>query len=304
MLGFNYFNQKSIHRTYAHIWARAYMCAVRAPTVGTGAPLFKVSPWALKLWQRRDPPPDHHHHHHHPLFSAPSQLQNITRASLGSSRGGNVIWKRGANPAQQQLLPNHNNLGKGCGLYFMGGEGPRMFIYLSPQSALMRACACVSVRVCLSVCDRILLTFNLCGEQNPKVTKSRLLRLTPQPVLWAPWWICKNNLFHLSKHNNEFWIARLPFTFLPACFHCCHFSAGIITLRAISYFKYANTDTTSLQTVYVRTYVRGGGEGERGRVGCGGAAFLKCPASAYFFFSQYEKSLRVRLISRARRDLN
>jgi len=79
-----------------------------------------------------------------PSLQHPSQQQEFYQSFLGEKRRGNVIWKRGANAPQQQLFPNHSNLGKGCGLYFMGEVG-RMFIYLSPQSALR--CMCMSVLV-------------------------------------------------------------------------------------------------------------------------------------------------------------
>lgn len=94
---------------------------------------------------------------HSPSLQHPSQPQKYYQSFPREKQRGNVIWKRGANPPQQQLFPNHNNLGKGCGLYFMGGEGPRMFIYLSPQSALR--CVCVLVCVCDKLSHSSLSTF-------------------------------------------------------------------------------------------------------------------------------------------------
>lgn len=128
---------------HIHVCEWKCTCVVSVPTLGTGAPLFKVSPRALNLWQRsrRD---------FSPLSLTPLPAAKYYQSFPGEKQRGNVIWKRGANPPQQQLLPNHNNLGKGCGLYFMGGEGPRMFIYLSPQSAL--TCACVCLCVCAQIC--------------------------------------------------------------------------------------------------------------------------------------------------------
>lgn len=138
--------------TQVHIWLQCVCVVCCVPTVGTGAPLFKVSPWALKLWlrARRDFSPSLQH---------PSQPQKYYQHFPREKQRGNVIWKRGVNPPQQQLLPNHNNLGKGCGLYFMGREGPRMFIYLSPQSALM--CVCVRACVCLRLDVSVIVLFFL-----------------------------------------------------------------------------------------------------------------------------------------------
>lgn len=152
---------------HRHEWECA--CVLCALTVGTGAPLFKVSPWALKALTEKcrhgfsphTPPPTPSSLQHL------SQPQNYYQSFPGEKQRGNVIWKRGANPPKQQLLPNHNNLGKGCGLYFMGGEGPRMFIYLSPQSA--SRCVYVCVRLCLWQ-DLSSLTLNL-YRNKPKVTR-------------------------------------------------------------------------------------------------------------------------------------
>ena len=124
-------------------------------TLCTGAPLFKVSPWALRLWQRNETRFLPRKIPLSLLFHTPPNHKKYYQSVPGEKQRGNVIWKRGANPPQQQLFPNHNNLGKGCGLYFMGGEGPWMFIYLSPQSALRGVCVFVCVIVCcMCVCVR------------------------------------------------------------------------------------------------------------------------------------------------------
>lgn len=69
----------------------------------TGAPLFKVSPWALSSDREADE------------VSAPLPTAKILPELPWGGGEGNVIWKRGKHRAQQQLFPNHNNLGKGCG---------------------------------------------------------------------------------------------------------------------------------------------------------------------------------------------
>lgn len=192
-----------------------HACAVCAPTVGTGAPLFKVSPWALKLWQRtrRGPPPLHS------LSNTPPNRKKYYKSFPGEKQRGNVIWKRGVNPPQQQLLPNHNNLGKGCGLYFMGGEGPRMFIYLS-QRQHWGVCACKRVCVCVtrSVIAHFILTQDrarghqsLCRVPRPvtprRVTRAhaeyvKIINLVHQNIVM--------NVWHAENLIELVWCHSLP----------------------------------------------------------------------------------------------
>lgn len=120
-----------------------------------------VSPWAQKLWQWTSwgfssQKPSH--------SITPPNHKTITRASQGRSGGGKRDLEETTNPPQQQLFPNHNNLGKGCGLYFMGGEGLWMFIYLSQQSALR--CACVFTQDLSSLSALFYFTFTFTLNSN------------------------------------------------------------------------------------------------------------------------------------------
>lgn len=120
-----------------------------------------VSPWAQKLWQWTSwgfssQKPSH--------SITPPNHKTITRTSQGRSGGGKRDLEETANPPQQQLFPNHNNLGKGCGLYFMGGEGLWMFIYLSQQSALR--CACVFTQDLSSLSALFYFTFTFTLNSN------------------------------------------------------------------------------------------------------------------------------------------
>lgn len=119
--------------TNAHIWMGVCTvvlwsgrCSIiQSISLGFGSDITCI--WNLTLPYPETPPPT---------------AEKLPELPWGRQRG-NVNWLRGTNPPQQQLFPNLNNLGTCCVLYFMGGEGLRMFIYLSPQSALICVCACM-----------------------------------------------------------------------------------------------------------------------------------------------------------------
>lgn len=165
------------------------------------AQVLHYSDYLLGLWSS-DREPDRAFLPYAPLpptLKHPSQQPKYYQSFPGEQQRGNVIWMRGGNAPQQQLFPNHNNLGKRCGLYFMGGEGARMFIYLSPQSALR--CVCVHVRAC----DRYLSThFLLLHEYaQGEYSHCRETGLKLQPALCSYDEYVVSNQFYVSKYYNE-----------------------------------------------------------------------------------------------------
>lgn len=204
-----------------------------------------------------------------PLFPATPLLtaKILPELPRGEASGGDVIWKTGANPPQQQLFPNHNNLGKGCGLYFMGGKGPRMLIYLFPPSALrcMRTCACDKMahrllfifigiqhrRIVLLW--RILLQLELCSHDE----YVKVINFMRPNIIMNVW-----NVETLVEP-----VLSSSLTFIDATS-----SMGTITWRAISYFKYANINVVQPQTVYIQKR-----SGLRHR-----NLFLKCHSGSIF----------------------
>lgn len=114
----------TVHR-HIHEWKCTRV--VCASTAGTGAPLFKVSPWALKLWQRtrRDFSPSLQH---------PSQLQNITRTSLGRSRGETWSGREGRIHHNNSCFQITTTWGRGVGyILWVERDHGCSFIYLHSQ---------------------------------------------------------------------------------------------------------------------------------------------------------------------------
>lgn len=228
-----------------------------AQIVGTGAAVFKVSPWALKLWQGtrqgfflHTPPP----------CNTPPSRKNITRASPGRSRG--ETW------SGREARIHHNNScfqitttwGRVVGyILWVERDHGCSFIYLHSQH--WGVCVCVLVCVCDKLSHSSLSTFTGTRLRSLVTLQSSETSATASHV--CRWWVCKNNQFHASKYYNEcmkhrksYWVGLMPFTFPFTRFHRCHFSTGTIMLRAISYFKYANINAGQPQTVHVQKICR------------------------------------------------
>lgn len=192
-----------------------HACAVCAPTVGTGAPLFKVSPWALKLWQRtrRGPPPS---------TLSPTPLptaKNITRASPGRSRGETWSGREGWIHHNNSCFQITTTWGRVVG-YILWVERDRgcSFIYLHSQH--WGVCACKRVCVCVtrSVIAHFILTQDrarghqsLCRVPRPvtprRVTRAhaeyvKIINLVHQNIVM--------NVWHAENLIELVWCHSLP----------------------------------------------------------------------------------------------
>lgn len=198
--------------THAYHLGAGVTCEPRAvPTVGTGAPLFKVSPWALKLWLRgrRDPSAA-------TATAAAttkslqhsSQLQNITGASPGRHRGETWSGREGRIHHNNSCFQITTTWGRGVGyILWVEWDHGCSFIYLHSQ----HWCVCVRVCVCVNSARApgcVTANFDLRGKgKSPKVSRSH-------NFLWS--WGGereKNKKPRLVwKCNNDFWIKPQPFT--------------------------------------------------------------------------------------------
>lgn len=273
--------------THAYHLGAGVTCEPRAaPTVGTGAPLFKVSPWALKLWLRgrRDPSAA-------TATAAAttkslqhsSQLQNITGASPGRHRGETWSGREGRIHHNNSCFQITTTWGRGVGyILWVEWDHGCSFIYLHSQHW------CVCVRVCVRVNsarvrqDASLPSSTCAGrervQRSAEVTTSCGLEEASEKKIRSL--VSFQNAIMTFESSRSHLLFALP---SPCHFHRCHFSVGIIALRAISYFKYANTTAASLLTGYIgKKYIQ-----------TAAPLFLKGPVSTYFLWKIWKGCLCV-----------
>ena len=157
-----------------------HACAVCAPTLGTGAPLFKVSPWALKLWQRtrRGPPPTP------PLsLQHPSQPQKILpELPRGEAEGKRDLEERGESTTTTAASKSQQP-GEGLWVIFYGRRGTAdVHLFISTVSIEV----CVHASVCVCVTRSVIAHFILTQDRaRGHQSLCRVPRpVTPQRVMW------------------------------------------------------------------------------------------------------------------------
>ena len=140
--------------TLLYAGTSVHACAVCAPTLGTGAPLFKVSPWALKLWQRtrRGPPPTP------PLsLQHPSQPQKILpELPRGEAEGKRDLEERGESTTTTAASKSQQP-GEGLWVIFYGRRGTAD-VHLFISTVSIEVCVHASVCVCDEICHSSLYT--------------------------------------------------------------------------------------------------------------------------------------------------
>lgn len=197
----------------------------------------------------------------------PPLCENITGTSPVRNRGETWSGREGWIHHNNSCFQITTTWGRGVGdiLWAMRDCGCS-FIYLHRQHR------------CVFVCEtRSVITPFFSYQKRPEVTSPpfQAPSCNAAAICVAKWWICKENInlfgpkviMNVWVLEKSYWAGWMPFTSLFTPFHGSHFFAGVIMLRAISYFKYANINTAWLQTGHIR---------ERWRLQHSGAFEVSC----------------------------
>lgn len=194
-----------------------------ALNVGTGAPLFKVSPWALKLWQWRTRQAFSHLHPSHPSPNAPHP--HLVKISLAlpqwETEGKRDLEERGESTTTTAASKSQQP-GEGEWVIFYGWWGT-VDVHLFIFTVSTGVCLCVYMSVCVFETRSVISPF-FSYQKRPELTSPPFpaLPCNAAAICVAKWWICKQNInlfgpkiiMNVWVLEKSYWAGRILFTSL------------------------------------------------------------------------------------------